>query len=73
MDKEIENGLLEIAPKSSKIWMKKIAKVPVIESAKLVFHEWNSEEHSNLKNIANSPGRSFWTEIIYTSYRDSSL
>ena len=35
----------------------KITKDPVIESAKLVFHERNSEELSNLINIANASGR----------------
>ena len=41
--------------------MKKITKVPVIESAKLVFHEWNSEGLFNLINIAtsNASGRSY--------------
>ena len=39
----------------------KITKDPVIESAKLVFHEWNSEELSNLINIANASERSYGT------------
>ena len=44
-------------------------KDPVIESAKLVFHEWNFEELSNLINIANAPGRSYWTlNVLMTEY-----